>query len=272
MINEQNLFNNPTKSEENEEIVGKSIEKVEENNNFGVSEKLLGVNNLQAAQKLLEQLDSENTTLAKLAREEWANFGLNEQEMLELFNQRYKHHSPDTVITMRNSNMEMTGEKLKKDIDDGEKFAQSDNRLKAISDNFSIRNLDQEILDMADKKGSPLKKFAVEHRGNIEALNQYNHLQETFIDPAEKGQSLSELCYNSLGLIISRGDDYARRDLILALKLGVINENDLEEGFKKYEDTLVEENSKNEPAKNRQYRQATLEELRLLLLGDKLEK
>jgi len=234
MVDEQNLFKNPIQPDNQEKE-----NKIEENN-FFISKRLLTANNLEEAKKIVAEIEQENFQLEKEAREEWQKFGLNEQELVDLFDLRYQNYGPDEEITLRDFQMEKKDTECLKSINDNQKMEQSSNRLRAITNNFSIKQIDPEILEIAKRKGDDrLIEIVQQNKENQLALNQFNHLEMGFINRLAKGDTPENLYQETIQLVIDRENQQAQQDLVLGLKLGIINADDLEKGFMSYFDKLI---------------------------------
>lgn len=214
---------------------------------FGLSEKLEGVSNLPAAEALIKRLESVNQELADVARVEFQNLSFNDQELVEIFDNKFAELRPEEKINLRDRKMATVEEKRKEQISVNEKIEQMRFRLGAFADNFYAEfnghfNNDQAFLKVAAAQGSRLPEYIREHAANQEALKQFEYFKSLVVEPLEKKLSAEERREVLLSLISTAIDldkTSAKRALLLADNLGLVSRADLQAVLDDYFENFI---------------------------------
>ncbi len=127
-----------------------------------------------------EKLEGENYRLSQeMAREEFQKLAFNKEELIAWFDDKYQDYhqdGADTPIVLRDWSGNLLEEKHFSEISPEEKCEHSSGRLKLIGDDYNLNFIkhffnEPELLDLADKKGSYLKRTVQVYRDNLVKLN-----------------------------------------------------------------------------------------------------
>lgn len=278
MLNENQAFNNEQSAslkgpqtvavENNQQI----LEKTPEFNSFGLSEKLSGANNLVSAETLVARLNDENQKIIRLAHEEFKKLSFSDEELEKLFTEKYKLLSPESKITLRDASLYAQGDKPLGSLSQDEKIEQMRYRLAAFRNNFysefngHFAN-GRALLAMASQQGTKLKDYTLQHYQNQVATSQFEYFEHDFLNALDKakvsGASILDLCANRIDLAIDHGDDFAKRNLLLAYNLRAVPALDLEAAFNAYYQEKIKPLNTEKPADQAKvdYRRPAFEEL-----------
>ena len=122
-----------------------------------------------------EKLSQENYRLSQeMAKEEFDKLSFSQEELISWFNDKYEGYD-EALVGLRDRAGQLLVEKKLSEISDDEKLAHSLGYLKLIGDNYNLNFIkhffnEPELLDIAAKKGSYLKRTVQVYRDNLEKM------------------------------------------------------------------------------------------------------